>query len=52
MVPDIVRIYEQGTLKKYNDSLIKYAKDNAIPLLDVYAMWEQMDKDEVDIHTR
>ncbi|WP_161601650.1 SGNH/GDSL hydrolase family protein [Paenibacillus luteus] len=52
MVPDFIHLYEEGTLLKYNHALRSYAADHAIPLLDVYAIWEQMDQEGVDIHTR
>ncbi len=52
MVPDFIRVYEQGTLMKYNDVIRELAVEQAVPLLDVHAIWEQMDRDGVDIHTR
>ncbi|MDG0791305.1 GDSL-type esterase/lipase family protein [Cohnella ginsengisoli] len=52
MVPDFLRIHEAGYLAKYNDRLRRYAAEHDIPLLDVYAQWEQMVRDGEDIHDR
>lgn len=51
-VPDFIRLYEEGTLLKYNHALRSFAAGHAIPLLDVYGIWEEMEQAGVDIHTR
>lgn len=51
-VAPFTALYEAGHLPRYVEALRAFAADNGLPLLDIYAMWEQMEADGVDIHTR
>lgn len=51
-VHSFLKIAEAGYLQMYVDALRKLAADQAVPLLDIYAMWERMERVGVDIHTR
>lgn len=51
-IPTFTRLYEDGHLPQYVEALRTFAADNGLPLLDVYAMWEQMEAEGIDIHTR
>lgn len=51
-IPAFIRVYEAGYLRQYVDAVRSFAADSGLPLLDVYAMWEKMEADGVDIHTR
>ncbi|QGQ99469.1 hypothetical protein EHS13_33725 [Paenibacillus psychroresistens] len=42
----------RGFTRLYVEALHKIANEEALPILDVYAMWEQMEQAGVDIHQR
>ncbi|MEF3305973.1 SGNH/GDSL hydrolase family protein [Paenibacillus sp. GYB003] len=51
-IPAFTKLYEDGHLLRYVEALRAYAAEDGLPLLDVYAMWEKMEAEGVDIHTR
>lgn len=51
-IPTFKALYEAGHLLRYVEALRAFASASGLPLLDVYAMWEKMEADGVDIHTR
>lgn len=51
-IPTFKALYEAGHLIRYVEALRAFASAAGLPLLDVYAMWEKMEADGVDIHTR
>ncbi|MDF2715412.1 MAG: hypothetical protein K0R28_2337 [Paenibacillus sp.] len=51
LVPKFLEVYQSGTLPAYVQALKNYAIAQKVPCLDVYAMWEQMESDGVDIHS-
>lgn len=51
-IPRFIKLYEEEHLIRYVQALRQFAAQHAIPLLDVYAMWEKMDKKGIDIHNR
>ncbi|PYI56537.1 SGNH/GDSL hydrolase family protein [Paenibacillus flagellatus] len=51
-VPTFLKVYEEGHLLRYVEALRSFAASDGLPLLDVYAMWERMEAEGVDIHTR
>ena len=52
LVPAFVQLAEDGILPLYANAVRRLADDRDIPLLDVYAWWEQMERDGVDIESR
>lgn len=52
LVPAFVQLAKDGILPLYVDAVRRLAADQNIPLLDVYALWEQMERDGVDIESR
>ncbi len=52
LVPDFIRLYQQGNLSRYVEAVRSFAARNSLPLLDVYAMWEDMEARGIDIHER
>lgn len=46
------KLYEDGHLFRYVEAVRAFAAESGLPLLDVYAMWERMEADGIDIHTR
>lgn len=51
LIPDFVRLAEDGILPLYVDAVRQLAADRHIPLLDMYAVWEQMEREGVDIES-
>lgn len=51
-IPTFKRLHEAGHLLRYVEALRAFAADKGLPLLDVYAMWEAMEAEGVDIHSR
>ncbi|UKS27955.1 GDSL-type esterase/lipase family protein [Paenibacillus sp. HWE-109] len=51
-VADFLKAAHEGVLEAYARSLRVFAETNQIPFLDVYAMWEQMEREGIDIHER
>jgi lysophospholipase L1-like esterase len=51
-VPAFLKLHEEGHLRRYVEALRTFALDADLPLLDVYAMWEQMEQAGADIHER
>lgn len=51
-IPTYVKLYEENMLAKYVEALRSFAAASALPLLDVYAMWEKMEEEGEDIHER
>ncbi|MDF2722597.1 MAG: hypothetical protein K0Q59_2272 [Paenibacillus sp.] len=52
LIPQFTALYEAGHLQRYVEAMRAIAAEQGLPLLDVYAMWEQMEADGVDIHDR
>ena len=52
LVPAFLKLHEEGHLRMYVEALRSFARDTGLPLLDVYAMWEQMEQAGEDIHNR
>lgn len=51
-IPVFRKAYEDGHLLRYVEAVRAFAAESGLPLLDVYAMWERMEAEGVDIHTR
>lgn len=49
-VPGFLRLAEAGSLERYVQRLRQYAEENAVLLVDAYAMWEAMEASGADIH--
>jgi len=52
LVEQFVRLAEEGVLAAYVSALKRFAADRGVPCFDAYAMWEEMEADGVDIHSR
>ncbi|WP_221469036.1 SGNH/GDSL hydrolase family protein [Cohnella nanjingensis] len=52
LVADFIKLAKDGILPLYVDAVRQFAAERDIPLLDPYAMWEQMERDGIDIHAR
>lgn len=52
LVPDFIRLAEEGILLNYVTALRQYAEQQRIPLLDVYAIGEAMEQRGEDMHVR
>lgn len=52
LVPNFIRVAEEGFLAMYVEALRANARQAGVPTLDSYAMWERMERDGIDIHTR
>ncbi|UVI30645.1 SGNH/GDSL hydrolase family protein [Paenibacillus spongiae] len=50
LVPAFIRLAEEGMLALYAGAIRDLARERHIPLLDVYALWERMEQDGLDIH--
>ncbi|MCQ6562298.1 SGNH/GDSL hydrolase family protein [Paenibacillus mendelii] len=50
LVPAFIQLAEEGTLARYAEAVRELASERNVPLLDVYARWEQMKQDGLDIH--
>lgn len=51
-VPNFLRVWEDGRLQLYVDALRKLVSEEKLPHVDIYAMFEELKRDGVDIHTR
>lgn len=51
-IPKFLRTYEAGHLQRYTEALRGLAKELELPLVDVYARFEQLLAQGVDIHAR
>ena len=51
-IPQFVAIAEEQLLPLYVSALRKYAAERSIACLDAYGMWETMERQGIDIHTR
>lgn len=49
-VANFTRVYENGNLYRYVQALRAMAQEEDVALLDIYAMWEEMEKQGIDIH--
>jgi len=52
IVPDFIRVAEAGYLAMYVEALRAYANKEQVPCFDSYVLWEQMERDGIDIHKR
>lgn len=51
-VPAFIQVAEAGYLTLYIDALRKLALEMDLPCVDSYWIWEKMENDGIDIHTR
>ncbi len=49
LIPAFIQLAEDGILPMYVDAVRELSMELSVPLLDVYAMWEQMERDGGDI---
>ncbi|WP_164716353.1 SGNH/GDSL hydrolase family protein [Paenibacillus whitsoniae] len=52
LVPRFVKLAEEGHLRSYADALRHFASANQVPCLDAYGMWERMEREGINIHSR
>lgn len=52
LIPAFVQLAQDGILKLYVDAVRELSAKLNVPLLDVYAMWEEMEREGVDIASR
>ncbi|MFC5407204.1 SGNH/GDSL hydrolase family protein [Cohnella soli] len=52
LVTEFIRVADAGYLAMYVEALRCYAREADVPYFDSYRMWEQMEQDGIDIHTR
>jgi acyl-CoA thioesterase-1 len=51
-VPQFLKTAEAGHLEMYVNALRQLAVEEQVTCLDLYLLWEQMEKSGIDIHTR
>jgi len=51
-VPGFLQVAEEGYLLLYIEALRKVAREMDLPYVDSYRIWEKMEEDGIDIHTR
>lgn len=51
-VPGFIQVAEAGYLTLYIEALRKLVLERDLPCVDSYHIWEKMEKDGIDIHTR
>ena len=44
--------YEAGYLPIYAEALRQFIREQQLPSADIYSLWERMEKEEIDIHSR
>lgn len=49
-ISGFIKLAEDGVLQLYIDAIRQLAVEQHIPLFDSYSMWEQMEREGVDIH--
>lgn len=49
---NFLRTAKAGSLQMYTEALRAFVKEEAIPYVDVYSLWEHMEQQGIDIHTR
>jgi lysophospholipase L1-like esterase len=50
-VPKFLEVYRAGYLQKYVEALRDFAVDQGIPYVDVYAIWERLEADGVNVQS-
>lgn len=50
LIPDFVRLAEQKVLEQYVEALRSWTKERDVLCFDAYRMWEDMERQGVDIH--
>jgi acyl-CoA thioesterase-1 len=52
LCPQFLKTAEAGHLEMYVNTLRQLAVEEQVTCLDLYLLWEQMEKSGIDIHTR